>query len=79
MVVTDKGCEYVADERSIDPGTYEITKYAPAKLAVVDYLRSRLEAVLKRWPGRPALMLSGGVDSILIAAVLAQLRTDVSR
>lgn len=75
--MTDKGCEYVADERSIDPGTYEITKYAPAKLAVVDYLRSRLEAVLKRWPGRPALMLSGGVDSILIAAVLAQLRTDV--
>lgn len=77
MAVTDKGCEYVADERSIEPGTYEITEYAPAKHAVVDYLRARLTAVLGRWPGRPTLMLSGGVDSILIAAVLAQLRTDV--
>ena len=77
MAVTDKDCEYVADERSIEPGTYDITEYAPAKQAIVDYLRARLEAVLERWPGRPVLMLSGGVDSILIAAVLAQLRTDV--
>ena len=77
MAVTDKDCEYVVDERSIEPGTYDITEYAPAKQAIVDYLRVRLEAVLERWPGRPVLMLSGGVDSILIAAVLAQLRTDV--
>ena len=77
MAVTDKDCEYVVDERSIEPGTYDITEYAPAKQAIVDYLRARLEAVLERWPGRPVLMLSGGVDSILIAAVLAQLRTDV--
>lgn len=77
MAVTDKGCEYVADQRSIEPGTYDITEYAPAKQAIVDYLDARLTAVLERWPGRPVLMLSGGVDSILIASALARLRTDV--
>lgn len=68
--MTDKACEYAADERRIDPGTYDIGEYAPAK-HVVDYLCGRLTAVLERWSGRPVLMLSGGVDSILIATVLA--------
>lgn len=77
MTATSKPQEYVADERGITPGTYDITEYATAKHAVLDYLRARLTAVLGRWPSRPTLMLSGGIDSILIAAVLAELRTDV--
>ena len=77
MTVSEKGCEYVADERDVEPGTYDITEFEVAKNAVISYLHARLSAVLEKWPSRPVLMLSGGVDSILVAAVLAQIRSDV--
>ncbi|WIM68967.1 asparagine synthase-related protein [Corynebacterium breve] len=71
---SDKGAEYVADERVIDPGTYEIVTYNDAAHAITAYLEQRLQSVFRRWPARPVVMLSGGVDSILMASFAADQR-----
>ncbi|SER45397.1 asparagine synthase-related protein [Corynebacterium cystitidis] len=76
MKHTDAGCEYVADDLKIGTGAYDVSNYREATLLVTDYLEGRLTAVFDRWPERATLMLSGGIDSILIATVVARLRPD---
>ena len=76
METTAKGCEYVADEMPISPASQDITDPTEAAELIQGYLTRRLEATTSRWSGRPILMLSGGVDSILIATVLAKVRPD---
>lgn len=76
METTANGCEYVADEGEIAPASHDVTDPKEAAELVQAYLARRLDAATKQWPGRPVLMLSGGVDSILIAAVLADVRPD---
>lgn len=75
---TPLGCEYVADERRLEtPGRYDVTTTDAAVELVLEYLRERLDAVFRAWPQRPVIMLSGGIDSILIAAVAAEPRNDL--
>lgn len=78
MAMSPRGCEYVADERTLsEPGSYDITDAAEGVELVLDYLRQRLTTVFSTWEQRPVLMLSGGIDSLLIAGVAAELRDDV--
>ena len=65
--------EFVADERVLAPGSHDIADAAEAMQRVDAYLRQRLAAAVERWPGRPVLQLSGGIDSILIASYLADI------
>lgn len=65
-------CDYVADERDLGPGTFDITDFDDAAGLVDDYLIRRVHAVLERWPGTPTLMLSGGIDSVLLATYVAK-------
>lgn len=64
-------CDYVADERDLHPGTYDVTDFDEAAALVNDYLTNRVRAVLDHWPGTPTLMLSGGIDSVLLATYVA--------
>lgn len=47
-----------------------------ARRRIEEYLGTRLSAVLDSYPGRPVLMLSGGIDSTTIAGALKKLRAD---
>lgn len=69
-------CDYVADEREIGPGTYGVTDFDTAASLVDDYIAHRVYAVLDRWPGTPTLMLSGGIDSVLLATYVATAAPD---
>lgn len=69
-------CDYVADERDLHPGTLDITDYDAAAALVDDYLTRRVRAVLDRWPATPTLMLSGGIDSVLLATYVAEAAPD---
>lgn len=69
--MTHVHCDYVADERDVEPGTYDITDYDTAAGMVGDYLTTRMRDVVAAWPGRPVLMLSGGIDSVLLATYVA--------
>ncbi|MEV0344033.1 asparagine synthase-related protein [Nocardia sp. NPDC050713] len=68
--------EFVADRLDIaspHPELRTLTDpHIAAKLLTAE-TRSRLEAVLEHFPGTPTILLSGGVDSIFVAAVAAQL------
>lgn len=66
-------CHYVADIVDMQaPATHSITNQDDAIAAINSYLTKRVDAVLGKYPETPAIMLSGGVDSILLAAVLAR-------
>lgn len=69
-------CEYVADIINLDSGIDDsnslIQSPAEASEAIVDFLEERIVAVLEKYNARPLLMLSGGVDSILLATILAK-------
>lgn len=69
-------CDYVADERDLESGRYDITDFDEAAGMVDDYLAHRVYAVLDRWPGTPTLMLSGGIDSVLLATYVAKAAPD---
>ena len=69
--------EYVADTH--DVGTFPrgiCPDQHTAQENITAYLHERTRTVLRRDTRRPAVMLSGGIDSILTAAVLAQHRPD---
>ena len=76
-MTTGKGCEYVADEIELTQPTYDIIDVDEAKSLVLSYLERRLVASTGNYEGRPVMMLSGGIDSILVAAVLSRVRPDV--
>ncbi|UQE73267.1 asparagine synthase C-terminal domain-containing protein [Gordonia sp. PP30] len=73
--VTGVAAQYVADDPQEMAYRTEalITNLDDATDRVIDLLRRRIHAVVAAHPGRPALMLSGGIDSILVAAVCADL------
>ena len=72
--MTRLDCEYVADVTDTSvPGTYDISDPGEASRMIVAFLRDRLEAVCAAYPAPQILLLSGGIDSILIAAVAATL------
>lgn len=66
----DSNCDYVTDEKTLGPSPFDITTYEEAKEEVEQYLYDRLEAVLENSTGTPVVMLSGGIDSILIAGAM---------
>ncbi|WP_334023616.1 asparagine synthase C-terminal domain-containing protein [Nocardia terpenica] len=68
---TGEAQQFVADLRDIaipDPGKRHLTDPAQAAALLDHELASRLNAVLAAHPGEPVLLLSGGVDSIYVAA-----------
>lgn len=69
-------CEYVADivnlESCIGDNNSLIRTRAEASEAIINFLEKRVHAVLEKYESRPLLMLSGGVDSILLATILAK-------
>ena len=73
-------CDYVpdlVDLRSIgDAGRGDGIDLAEGVDGVIEYLDERIAAVIERNPGRPSLLLSGGVDSMLLAAALARTGVD---
>lgn len=56
-----------------NPGARTITNPAEATGLIADETRSRIGAVLERFGGTPAVLLSGGVDSIYVAAAAVAL------
>ncbi|MEV6064882.1 asparagine synthase-related protein [Nocardia asteroides] len=73
---TSDAWQQVADLRDIatlDPGRRRVTDPAVAADLLTDELLDRLTAVLAAHPGDPIVMLSGGVDSIAVAAAAVQL------
>lgn len=72
-----KSWEFVADERDMSiPATFDITELDEAVKEVTQYLHDRVTSAINAFSGRPVLMLSGGIDSILIAAAVAHAGID---
>ena len=72
----DEPLEYVADR--LDIGTLgaerrTITDPNAGADLVEAHVRDRLSALMSRFPGRPTVLLSGGVDSVLVAAAAQSL------
>ncbi|WP_280183152.1 asparagine synthase-related protein [Nocardia cyriacigeorgica] len=74
---TAEPLQYVSDilDDIADPKPDERTITDPDRAAqlIAGETRSRISAVLERFGGRPAVLLSGGVDSIYVAAVAVAL------
>lgn len=69
--------EYVADHIDVFvPGNRTVTDPIEVGDALVDYLRRRLGAIAEASGGELGLMLSGGIDSILVAAVARSMGLD---
>lgn len=69
--------EYVADVldvASLPTGTCPDEDTAVHN--IINYLHARIAAVLERDTRRPIVLLSGGIDSILVAAIVAKSRPD---
>lgn len=68
---TSDPMQFVSDMRDIaspNSGARQVTDPMVAATLMADETRSRLEAVLFRCSGRAVVLLSGGVDSIFVAA-----------
>ncbi|MEU6041280.1 asparagine synthase-related protein [Actinomadura sp. NPDC047616] len=74
---TSEPMEFVSDllgDLSVpDPDARTLTDPRAAAKLIADETRSRVQAVLERFPGTPSILLSGGVDSIYVAAMAADL------
>lgn len=73
---TGEVMQFVADLRDIAtaaPDRRVVTDPAEAAAMFKDETLSRIDAVLKSHPGPPVILLSGGVDSILVAAAAVSL------
>lgn len=76
----DAALEYVSDHLDITraaPGRRTVTDPSVAADELGDATRARIAALLRRFPGRPTVMLSGGVDSVLVAAITAAAGADL--
>ncbi|AZA08222.1 asparagine synthase C-terminal domain-containing protein [Corynebacterium pseudopelargi] len=69
---------YVADSvdlsESYEPSLLEVEAAANQ---IRRYLQRRVTAVLSKFPTKPIIMLSGGIDSVLLASVVAKQAPDV--
>ncbi|MFE3988816.1 asparagine synthase-related protein [Nocardia tengchongensis] len=68
---TGETMQFVADLRDVatpDPGLRQVTDPAVAAAVIGREVRDRIEAVLRASDADPVVLLSGGVDSILVAA-----------
>src|SRR5689334_1072949 len=73
---TGDGMEFVADLRDIaapHPERRRLTDPVTAAYTFKHETMSRVSAVLQAHPGTPVVFLSGGVDSILVAAAAVAL------
>lgn len=61
--------DYVSPERSMVDG-------GVARARILEYLERRLKAIVTSHQGRPTLMLSGGIDSVTLAAALRHIDAD---
>lgn len=67
-------CDYVADDLAITPGPHCITDLDVAVGLIQEFLNRRITKAVDAHPhGRPVLLLSSGVDSILLAAAAKSL------
>lgn len=65
--------EYVPDWVDLSSyGSTVISRTDVAVAGVIDYLSRRVQALAEKWDERPILMLSGGVDSLLLAAAMVR-------
>lgn len=72
--LTDNPEEYLPEGwQELIPRKHDVTDEALVVNEVLRYVRSRLQLIIDRAQQPPVLMLSGGIDSILIAAVLSEL------
>ncbi len=72
---TGATCEYISDLRDIAPAAPELRTVTSPEMAasmLTEELLSRLRAVVQAHPGDPVVLLSGGVDSIAVAAAAVQ-------
>ncbi|KIA60562.1 asparagine synthase-related protein [Nocardia vulneris] len=68
---TGESLQYVADLQDIaatNPGLRQLADPAKAAELIAEETCSRLDAIFRAQPGEPVVLLSGGVDSILVAA-----------
>ncbi|MBF6199320.1 hypothetical protein IU477_15535 [Nocardia cyriacigeorgica] len=65
--------DLIDDIAAPKPDARTITDPARAAQLIADETRSRMSALLERFGGTPAVLLSGGVDSIYVAAVAVAL------
>ncbi|MFI9406872.1 asparagine synthase-related protein [Nocardia sp. NPDC052316] len=73
---TGEAMQFVADVRDIappNPGRRTVVDAATAAARLKDETLSRVDAVLRAHSGEPVVLLSGGVDSILVAAAAVEL------
>ncbi|MGY1948914.1 asparagine synthase-related protein [Nocardia asiatica] len=73
---TGTGIEYVAELRDIsspNPQVRRLTDPAEAARLVQQETLDRIDAIIQAQSGTPVILLSGGVDSILVAAAAVQL------
>lgn len=73
---TGAAVEYVADLQDIEspaPGRRTLADPEVAATLLQRELESRLDAVFRAYPGEPIVLLSGGVDSIAVAAAAVRL------
>lgn len=69
--------QYVADETDLSGYVRGVCPdEATARANLLTYLEERVAAVLDRDGRRPAVLLSGGIDSILLAAVVARFQPE---
>lgn len=63
------GSDFVPPMRDMDDAD-------EARRRIGEYLVARLRSVLDAYPGRPTLMLSGGIDSTTLAGALKEIRAN---
>lgn len=67
--------EYIADDfpKGYRPPLRKFNDKKQAEADLKNFLRKRAAAILEEFPGTPVVLLSGGIDSIAILAVLAEI------
>lgn len=75
---TAAACEYAELMELPEKFPRDVTDVDAGAGMVIDYLRRRVDAVLDTYPQTPVVMLSGGIDSILVAAVVSEIRPDAA-
>ncbi|WP_156192516.1 asparagine synthase-related protein [Corynebacterium kalinowskii] len=67
----------MADDQKIEKGAHDVTDVDSARAMIDEFINLRIDALLATNDQRPSLLLSGGIDSILIASYLSDKSPDV--
>lgn len=72
----NKSLEYVADDGWIPHFTFDVEDEEQGISYILTFLNDRISALVENIEEPPIIMLSGGIDSILAAVVLKNIRPD---